>query len=134
MNEGLLFDTCAWIDAFSAPEFLKLAVKKLLNSQQSVHIASISLLEVARKESLGQLVFGMPLDEWFRLALPAHRVKILDLTPEISIDATRLPEWEHRDPADRIIVATARVHRLTVLTSDSKILGYPHVRSLASRK
>lgn len=76
----------------------------------------------------------MPLGDWFRLALPSNRVVILDLSPEVSIDSTRLPDWRHKDPADRVIVATARVHRLVVLTSDTKILGYPHVQSLASRR
>lgn len=134
MNETYLLDTCAWIDAFSAPELLKPNVRKLINAQRVVHVAAISLLEVARKEAKGELVFGMPLADWFRIALPQHRVTVIEASPEISIDATRLPEWAHRDPADQLIVATARVHRLTVLTSDRKVLDYPHVKSLASRK
>jgi PIN domain nuclease of toxin-antitoxin system len=133
-NEHFLLDTCAWIDAFSAPELLKPSVRKLINSQRSIHVAAISLLEVARKEAKGELVFGMPLVDWFRLALPHNRVKLIEAAADIAIDATRLPEWSHKDPADQLIVATARVHRLTVLTSDGKILGYPHVKSLASRK
>ena len=131
---GYLLDTCAWIDAFSAPELLRADVRTLIQSQRLIHIASISLLEVARKEAAGQLIFGMPLAEWFHSALPQNRVKVIDLSPSISIDATRLPVWEHKDPCDRLVVATARVHRLTVLTSDVKILAYPHVNSLATRK
>ena len=99
-----------------------------------VYIASISLLEVARKEAVGQLIFGMPVADWFGLALPQHSVKTIELSPAIAIDSTRLPEWEHKDPGDRLVVATARTHRLTVLTSDAKILNYPHVKSIASRK
>lgn len=134
VNEHYLLDTCAWIDAFSAPELLKANVRKLINSQRLIYVAAISLLEVARKEAKGDLLFGMPLVDWFRIALPPNRVKIIELSPEISLDATRLPEWEHKDPGDRLVVATARTHRLTVLTSDGKILAYPHVKSLASRK
>jgi len=89
---------------------------------------------VARKEAKGELVFGMPLPDWFRIALPQNRVKVLEISPEIAIDSTRLPEWDHKDPGDRLVVATARVHRLTILTSDGKIRAYPHVPSLASRK
>jgi PIN domain nuclease of toxin-antitoxin system len=133
-NEHLLLDTCAWIDAFSAPELLKPGVRKLINAQRVVHVAAISLLEVARKEAKGELVFGMPLADWFLIALPKNRVKVIDAAPEIAIDATRLPHWTHKDPADQLVVATARVHRLTVLTSDGKILSYPHVQSIASRK
>lgn len=134
VNEHYLLDTCAWIDAFSAPEMLTSAVRKLINAQRLIHVSSISLLEVARKEAKGDLIFGMPLADWFRIALPPNRVKVIELSPEISIDSTRLPEWDHKDPGDRLVVATARVHRLTVLTSDGKILSYPHVQSLASRK
>jgi len=46
-------------------------------------------------------------------------------------EAYSLPEPFHSDPADRIIVATARVHRCRVVTGDPKILNYPHVQSLA---
>jgi PIN domain nuclease of toxin-antitoxin system len=45
-----------------------------------------------------------------------------------------LPDWTHKDPADQIIVATARSHGLKLLTSDAKILKYRHVTSIASRK
>ena len=134
VNEHYVLDTCAWIDAFSAPELLKPQIRKLINTQRMVHVAAISLLEVARKEGKGELVFGMPLADWFRIALPQNRVKVIEASPEIAIDGTRLPGWAHKDPADQLVVATARVHRLTVLTSDGKILSYPHVQSHATRK
>ena len=134
MYSSLLLDTCAWLDAFAAPELLKPTVRKLLAGQHLVHVSSISLLEVARKEAKGELVFGMALSKWFELALPAKRVRVLEFSPEIAIDATRLPDWPHKDPCDQIIVATARLHGLKVLTSDSKILKYRQVESIASLK
>lgn len=134
MTATLLLDTCAWLDAFAAPELLKPSVRKLLAGEQLVHVSAISLLEVARKEAKGELSFGMALSKWFQLALPVNRVKVLEITPEIAIDATRLPSWLHKDPADQIIVATARLHGLKVLTSDSKILKYRNVGSMASRR
>jgi PIN domain nuclease of toxin-antitoxin system len=133
-HDHYLLDTCAWIDVFAAPELLKPSIRKLMNSQCVIHIAAISLLEIARKEATGQLILGIPLADWFKIALPADKVKIIDLSPEISIDATRLPEWDYKDPCDRIVVATARIHRFTILTSDRNILKYPRVKSLASRK
>ena len=134
MSANLLLDTCAWLDAFAAPELLKPSVRKVLTGEPLVHVSAISLVEIARKEAKGELVFGMALQRWFQLALAKGRVKVLEITPEISIDATRLPDWPHKDPADQIIVATARIHGLKILTSDVKILKYPHVTSLASRK
>ncbi|GAA5131978.1 type II toxin-antitoxin system VapC family toxin [Luteolibacter yonseiensis] len=134
MSANYLLDTCAWLDAFAAPELLKPSVRKLLSEESVLHVSAISLLEVSRKEAEGELIFGVALAKWFQLALPEGRVRVLQITPDVSIDATRLPAWEHKDPADQIIVATARVHGLKVVTSDSKILKYPHVASIASRK
>jgi PIN domain nuclease of toxin-antitoxin system len=56
----------------------------------------------------------------------------LQHSQEKEAGATRLADI-HKDPADRLIVATARIYDLTILTSDHKILDYPHGRSLASR-
>jgi len=55
---------------------------------------------------------------------------LLDLTPEIAVESTRLPAGFRRDPADQIIVATARSLDLPLLTADAKILHYPHVRTI----
>ena len=129
-----LLYTCAWLDAFVAPELLKPAVRKLLAGEQLVYLSAISLLEVARKEAKGELVFGMVLSRWFQLALPVNRVRVLEISPEVAIDVTRLPAWRHKDPCDQIIVATARLHGLKVLTSDWKILKYRQVESIASRR
>lgn len=53
--------------------------------------------------------------------------KRLNLTPEIVVESTELPGEFHKDPADQIIVATARVHEAPLLSSDEKIRRYPHV-------
>jgi PIN domain nuclease of toxin-antitoxin system len=57
-------------------------------------------------------------------------IELLPLTPQIAIESTKLPGNFHHDPADQIIVATARVYNLTILTVDRLILDYPHVRTL----
>jgi PIN domain nuclease of toxin-antitoxin system len=95
MTANYLLDTCAWLDAFAAPEFLKPSVRKLLAGETVLYVSAISLLEVSRKEAKGDLVFGISLAKWFQLALPEERVRVLEITPEISIDATRLPAWSH---------------------------------------
>ena len=56
---------------------------------------------------------------------------MLELTPEIAIESTRLPGEFHRDPADQIIVATARVHKCPLVTADERILDYPHVKTIS---
>lgn len=136
-----LLDTCAWIDALLAPEKLYPYAKKIIAGPTRLCISSISLIEFTRKETLGQITLNMPCHEWLKkIALPPGKINILSISPEIAVDATRLPHpfvnqqgKPHKDPADQIIVATARCHGLTLLTSDSVLLGYAHVKTLQSR-
>jgi PIN domain nuclease of toxin-antitoxin system len=78
----------------------------------------------------GRLELPSSLGEWFEQALSYPGVQLLALTPEIAIESTQLPGEFHRDPADQIIVATARVYECPIATSDDKILNYPHVRTI----
>jgi PIN domain nuclease of toxin-antitoxin system len=71
-----------------------------------------------------------PLEEWMEQALAYPGVQLIELTPRIAIESTKLPGSFHRDPADQIIVATARVYDIPLLTADSRIVQYPHVRTL----
>jgi PIN domain nuclease of toxin-antitoxin system len=63
-------------------------------------------------------------------ALQYPGIQLLALTPEIAVESTRLPGEFHRDPADQIIVATARIYDCPLLTVDDRILKYPHVKLL----
>lgn len=72
----------------------------------------------------------MPPLDWISNALASSGVELLPLTPEICAASVQLPEPLHGDPADRIIIATARVHSAILLTEDLKILSYPHVQTL----
>ena len=69
----------------------------------------------------------MDLSAWIKESLPQN-VLLLPLTPEIIVESTRLPDFPVNDPGDELIVATARVHKLTLLTTDTKLKGYRHAR------
>ena len=77
-----------------------------------------------------RLELPVGLREWFREALNYPGIQLLDLSPEIAVESTRLPGDFHRDPADQIIVATARLSTCPLITSDRKILDYPHVEAI----
>ncbi len=79
-------------------------------------------------DAAGKFVLSDPIDLWMRQALRGSGVRVLPLSPRIAIEATRLPLPFHRDPADQIIVATARVHGCPLVTLDRKLLAYPHVQ------
>jgi PIN domain nuclease of toxin-antitoxin system len=55
----------------------------------------------------------------------------LPITHQVLAEAYSLPPAVHRDPADRVIIATARLNKLTLVTTDKKILEYPHVTTLS---
>jgi PIN domain nuclease of toxin-antitoxin system len=71
-------------------------------------VSVMSCWEVARLAADGKITLPVPIDDWVRDALAYPGVRILDMTPAIVIESTRLPDPFHKDPADRILVATAR--------------------------
>ena len=96
-----------------------------------VGVSAISCWEIAKLVEYGRLELSTSLDEWFDQASGATLAcNLLALTPEIAIESTRLPGEFHRDPADQIIVATARVYGCSLVTSDEKIVNYPHVMTI----
>ena len=126
-------DICAWLDLNIAPELLSTQARAVIRKTEYFALGSISILEVSRKASLGKLTLSLSLEDWLTAALSAKRIRQLTITPAIAIEAYRLPGEFHLDPADRIIVATARRNQLTLLTSDQRMLNYPHVKSITSR-
>ena len=99
----------------------------LASATATFGLSAISLWEVGKKHQLGKLPLDRDLEAWFRRALGGN-VEVLPLTPEIVVDAMRLPDFPNRDPADELIVATARIHRLTLLTTDAGLKRYRHAR------
>ncbi|HWL53125.1 MAG TPA: type II toxin-antitoxin system VapC family toxin [Chthoniobacteraceae bacterium] len=128
-----LLDTNAWLRFFNRPEELSAASRKVLGEQIVVALAAISLWEVSMLVAKGKIILPVPIQKWMELSLPDGRVEVLPITPEIAVDSCHLPSDFHGDPADRLIVATARAHELTVATSDEKILRYPHVKTFSTR-
>ena len=133
MSKGYLLDTCAWLDLNIAPELLSNEARAIIQKTNHFALSTISILEVSRKASLGKLALSLSLKDWLAIALPARRIRQFTITPEVAVEAYCLPGEFHPDPADRIIVATARQKQFTVLTSDRRILEYSHVESIASR-
>ena len=94
-------------------------------------VSAISCWEVAKLVELGRLELDRPVLDWLHAALAYPGVRLIDLSPEIAAASTELPGTFHRDPADQVIVATARTHGCRLVTSDRKILDYPHVETVA---
>ena len=87
-----------------------------------VHVSDISLWEVAMLQSLGRIRLALPLREWLDKAVAPPLVRRQGISPAVAAEVASLPDSFHRDPADRILVATARVLGATLLTQDRRIL------------
>lgn len=123
-----LLDTGVWLRAVNQPQSIPAETLQLLEASMQVFgLAAISLWEVGKKVQIGKLPLPKVLPGWFSDAL-APNIELLPLTAEVVAEAMRLPEFPNRDPADELIVATARVYRLSLLTTDSRLRGYRHAR------
>jgi PIN domain nuclease of toxin-antitoxin system len=89
-----------------------------------LRIAAISVWEAALLASRGRVALGRPLAQWIAEAVSAPGLSIEPLLPQVAVEAASLPDTFHRDPADRLIVATARVANATLMTRDRRILDY----------
>jgi PIN domain nuclease of toxin-antitoxin system len=73
---------------------------------------------------------GQPVETWLSAALRPEITSLLPLSPSIAVESCQLPGSFHADPADRLIVATARLHGLTLISADESIRAYPHLLTL----
>lgn len=116
-----MIDTHAWVWWQTKPEKLGRGAARAIKRAERTGVPAICASEVAMKAEAGKLRFDRPYDVWIDAALADDpRVELLHLSPRISVDATRLP-WAHRDPADRFVVATARVHDAPLVSADETI-------------
>jgi PIN domain nuclease of toxin-antitoxin system len=128
----ILLDTHIWVWWVDGSSQLATAQRGHVEANESsgLGVSVISCWEMAKLVELNRLVLRCPVAEWIAQALAYPGVRLLYLTPRIAVESTQLPGTFHRDPADQIIVATARVRRCPLLTADARILRYPHVKTL----
>ena len=127
----ILLDTHVWWWSLAEPENLSpdaLAVVRATKTDERF-ISSISIWEFAMMLAKNRIELKISPTKWLSKAIDASGITVIELSPEIAVDSCNLPGDFHKDPADRIIVASARIHNLTLLTKDKKILDYPHVKS-----
>ncbi len=125
MNGAPLLDTHAWVWWVEQDRRLGLKIGAALDDlppDQRPHLCDISLWEVAMLVERRRLTFEIPLEQWLDASAHPRSVRLLRITPAIAAETAVLPNTLHRDPADRLIVATCRAMSLPLLTSDRRIL------------
>lgn len=94
-------------------------LRRCEQKREPVGVAAITAFELAQLAAAGKL--DTKAETFFELIEGTRFCEWLPLTPEIALDATRLGASFHRDPADQLIAATARIHGLTLVTADERI-------------
>ena len=128
---NLLLDTCALIWCVSDPNRLSSAARKLILAAEShLYVSAISCAEIACLAEDGKIGVHPHWRTWFDHAVADNGWTVLAIDLETVQEAFSLPGEFHRDPADRFIVAAARLNHMTLVTADRKLLEYPHVQTL----
>lgn len=105
------------------------AIEAELNGGQ-IRVSSISAWELAMLVAKGRIALSMDIAEWLSVVKQIEAVSFVPVDNDIAVKSVELPGTFHKDPADRIIVATARKLAAPLVTADDKIRSYPHVRAL----
>ena len=128
----IVLNTHVWWWTVSEPAQLSRKARQLITKMppEQRAIASISIWEFAMMVTRGRIELTISPDEWLDYAINKIGLTILELNSKIALESCNLPGNFHKDPADRIIVATARIHNMTLITKDQKIIDYPYVEAV----
>jgi len=128
----IVLDTHIWIWWVHGDAKLSPTATATIQAHESsmIGISVMSCWEIAKLVEYNRLSLSCEISEWFEKALSYPAIQLLDLTPQIAIASTQLVEF-HRDPADQVITATAKVYDCPLVTADTKILNYSGVRTIS---
>lgn len=136
--QPLLLDTHVWLWVVAGSPELSARARQTIDkaaAEGALRIAAISLWEIALLASRGRIVLGKSISFWLDEALAEPGPTIEPLNPQVAIESYALPEVFHPDPADRMIVATARVTGAVLMTRDRQILDFAargHLTAIAA--
>lgn len=126
----ILLDTCALLTLQSGGKTFSPTTRALLDTTNTrTFVSAITAFEIGQKYAAGKLHMTQEPAAWFDAMVSFYMLDVLPITATIALRATTLPQI-HRDPFDRIIIATALEHSLTILTSDRIIPTYPTVNTI----
>lgn len=128
MKDGLLLDTHAWLwfGLGDAKRIKPAAVARIQRAREAglLAVSVISVWEIGLLDLRRRITLGRPCEEWIAQALALPGLRLVGLDPSVALAANRLP-WDcHGDPADRILIATARHLDIPLVTADASIQSY----------
>lgn len=123
----ILLDTHVWLWFAEGNHKFSKSIIQLIDEavkKQSIFVSDISLWEISMLASKGKIILSLPTRDWQEISIKTLAIEVLPITPQIAVESALLPGQFHKDPADRLIVATARCEKLNLLTADNEILNY----------
>jgi PIN domain nuclease of toxin-antitoxin system len=123
----LVLDTHVLVWLVNGSPRLGVKAKRLIERagpQNEILVSAITPMEIGMLVAKSRLALSKDVLDWIDEALTQPGIALVPLVPEIAVASTRLPGSPHGDPADRLIIATARHFGVPLLTADRKILGY----------
>jgi PIN domain nuclease of toxin-antitoxin system len=131
---NILLDTHVWIWSQESPQSLgPTAREAIADEDNDLFVSPVSSLELARLAWGGRLTLTGRLQTWIAESMNALLADTAPFTHDVALAAYDLPGEFHRDPADRVLAATAMVNDLTLVSADERILTYEHLLSLDAR-
>jgi PIN domain nuclease of toxin-antitoxin system len=127
LSDPVLLDTCAAIWLMSGERMTgasRAAIRGARKANLGVHVSAISAWEIGLLAAKGRITLTLSPQIWFETLLALPGVRLAPITPEIFLVSSVLPGNPPADPADRVLVATARTHRYVMITRDRKLLTY----------
>ena len=118
-----LLDTCALIWLGMGGGDLSADAKRRITVASSLYYSSISVWEIARLQKEGKIVIPVDAEEFFADLAELYGLSAIPPNDEIMLRAANLPDF-HKDPADRIIIATALIGGMPIVTGDNKFSQY----------
>lgn len=130
----ILLDTHAWIwwvaDPERLPALARAAIDDALTAGDPVLVSAISVWEVAMLVDRGRLELTLDVADWVGRSEAAQEIRFVPLDPRIALASVTLEDFPNRDPADRMIVATARDAGAVLVTADARLQAYEGVSTL----
>ncbi len=127
----IVLDTHMWLFMINGGlEDLSANARKAIQKTGSIGVSVISCWEIAMLVAKGRLRFSIDVQDWIDVALRYPGIKRIDITPKIAVLSTRLPGKFHKDPADRIIVASCLKLDAALVTLDERIRNWGHIKTI----
>ena len=108
----------------------KMRIDEAINECQPILVSSLSVWEISMLINKNRLQLSIDLETWIETVAEIESIRFVPVDNKIAIASTQLPGDIHKDPADRMIVALARVHSCELITADQKLHNYSSVNTL----